>query len=251
MAVPMETDARRTSEDVGGAPGSRGRLAANHTMVAVPGAWALASGGAYGASPGFVETKLDEAARRAIVAPRGPAAGRAGGRTVRPWYGTRLPGGDEALMPSVARHVIDSTALPSADLCLVSCVARKLPRSARAEDLYVSDLFRKVRGFVEARDWRWFILSAKYGLVEPERFIDPYERTLNSMGVAARRDWAERCLDALGPHLAGVESVVFLAGAKYREFLAPALGGRGIKVHVPMAGMRIGEQLAWLNRVNS
>ena len=141
--------------------------------------------------------------------------------------------------------------LSRADLCLVSCVAKKLPRSARAKDLYTSDLFRKMRGLVEAREWPWFILSAKYGLVEPERVIEPYEKTLNTMGVAERRDWAEECLDTLVPHLAGVESIVFLAGAKYREFLVPALIRRGIEVHVPMEGLPIGKQLAWLNRFNS
>lgn len=143
------------------------------------------------------------------------------------------------------------SSLPSADLCLVSCVARKLPRSAPAKDLYTSDLFRKMRGLVEAREWPWFILSAQYGLVDPERVIEPYEKTLNKMGVAVRRDWADACFDALVLHLAGVESIVFLAGAKYREFLVPALIRRGIEVHVPMEGLPIGKQLAWLNRINS
>ena len=143
----------------------------------------------------------------------------------------------------------ESAALPSADLCLVSCGAKKLPRSAPAKDLYTSSLFRKTRTLVEAQGWPWFILSAKYGIVAPEQVIEPYEKTLKKkMGVPERRDWADRCFDALGPHLAGVKSVVFFAGAKYREFLAPALRGRGFEVHVPMAGLRIGEQLAWLNR---
>lgn len=138
--------------------------------------------------------------------------------------------------------------LPDVDLCLVSCVAGKLPRSAPTKDLYTSTLFRKVRGLVEARGWPWFILSAKHGVVAPEQVIAPYERTLTTMGVAERRDWAARCLRGLEPHLAGVKSVVFFAGMKYREFLAPAMSDRGIKVHVPMAGLRIGKQLAWLSR---
>ena len=142
----------------------------------------------------------------------------------------------------------ESALLPSADLCLVSCVAKKLPRSAPARELYTSDLFRKMRGLVEARGWPWFILSAKYGLVAPGQVIEPYEKTLNTMRSAERRDWAEGCLGALGPRLADVKSVVFLAGAKYREFLAPALADRGIEVHVPMARLPIGKQLAWLDR---
>ena len=142
----------------------------------------------------------------------------------------------------------DAVALPRADLCLVSCVAKKLPRPAPARELYTSPLFRKMRGLVEAQRWPWFILSAKYGVVAPERVIEPYEKTLNDMRSAERRHWAEGCLRALGPHLAHVRSVVFFAGENYREFLKPALANRGIEVHVPMQGLQIGKQLAWLDR---
>lgn len=150
----------------------------------------------------------------------------------------------------LAAPASDSMALPPANLCLVSCVAKKLPRSAPAKDLYRSDLFRKNRALVEAQGWPWFILSAKHGLVDPEQVIEPYEKTLNTMRVAERRDWAAGCRNALEAHLADVKSVVFFAGAKYREYLVPALVGRGIEVHVPMEGLRIGEQLAWLDRQN-
>ena len=141
--------------------------------------------------------------------------------------------------------------LPEADLCLMSCVAAKLPHMAAAKDLYTSPLFVKGRCFVEAQGWPWFILSAKYGLVGPEEEIAPYEKTLNKMSVVERRDWANKVLEALGPRLAGVRSVVFLAGKNYREFLAPELRERGIEIHVPMQGMRIGEQLRWLSRTTS
>ena len=137
--------------------------------------------------------------------------------------------------------------LPAADLCLVSCVAVKLSRTAAAKDLYTSPWFVKARSLVGAKGWPWFILSAKYGLVDPEEEIAPYEKTLNNMRVVERRDWARKVLAALEPHLAGVQSVVFLAGKNYREFLAPELHGRGIEIHVPMLGMRIGKQLRWFS----
>ena len=149
--------------------------------------------------------------------------------------------------PSAEASASESAALPTSALCLVSCVAQKLSHAAPAKDLYRSDWFRKARRFVEARGWPWLILSAKHGLLEQEQVIAPYNKTLKKMRVAERRDWAEGCLEALGPHLVGVKSVVFLAGKEYREFLAPALRDRGIEVHVPMAGLRRGEQLAWLN----
>lgn len=154
-----------------------------------------------------------------------------------------------AHMPRVSSPRKGLTALPDADLCLVSCVKEKLSTSAPAKDLYTSQLFRKMRRLVEAQGWPWLILSARYGVVEPERVIASYEHTLNTMRVAERRDWAARCLHALEPHLADVKSLIVLAGARYSEFLVPALSDRGIKVHEPMARLPFGKRLAWLNRV--
>ena len=129
---------------------------------------------------------------------------------------------------------------------VVSCVNLKREEQCQACDLYVSDLFRKARRFVEASGYPWFILSAEYGLVTPDQVIAPYERTLNTMGVAARREWAKRVAAQLADAVPDLSRVVFLAGERYREFLARHLKGRGVEVSVPMRGLRIGEQLSWL-----
>ena len=133
-------------------------------------------------------------------------------------------------------------------LYLVSCVARKLCVEAPAKDLYTSPLFRKSRAYVERIGRPWFVLSAKYGLVPPDLAIAPYDLTLNSMRVTDRRQWARDVLTQLEPHLEGIESIAFLAGKPYREFLMPPLQRRGLTVCVPMEGLRIGERLRWLNR---
>lgn len=140
----------------------------------------------------------------------------------------------------------DRHTLLSADLCLVSCVSKKLPCPAPAKDLYVSQWFLKARAFVESRRWPWFILSAEHGLLHPDAVTVPYEKTLNKMGADARRAWANAVMHALEPHLAKEKTVVILAGKKYREFLAPQLRTRGVQVCVPMAGLSIGKQLGWL-----
>ena len=131
---------------------------------------------------------------------------------------------------------------------LVSCVSQKRDQACEARDLYVSDLFRKARRFAEASECPWFILSAEYGLVAPGHVIAPYERTLNTMGVADRRAWAERVAGQLAEAVPDLSRVVFLAGERYREFLARHLAGRGVAVSAPMEGLRIGEQLSWLGQ---
>ncbi|MCY4468951.1 MAG: hypothetical protein OXC08_09535 [Thiotrichales bacterium] len=134
----------------------------------------------------------------------------------------------------------------TAGLCLVSCVSVKCAIPARAKDLYTSPWFRKARACVEAVGCPWYILSAKYGLVEPNSTIDPYNQTLKTMPVNDRRAWATGVIDRLAPRLAGVSSVAFLAGRAYREFIEPELRRRGLTIYVPMEGLGIGRQLSWL-----
>jgi hypothetical protein len=131
---------------------------------------------------------------------------------------------------------------------LVSCVSKKERKACPARELYISDWFLKARRYAEGSGCQWFILSAEYGLVAPDRVIAPYNRTLNTMSVAGRRAWAERVSKQIEAAMPTLSHVVFLAGERYREFLADDLTDRGIVVSVPMEGLGIGEQLSWLKQ---
>lgn len=122
----------------------------------------------------------------------------------------------------------------------------KLDVEARAEDLYVSPWFRKARAYVTAIHAPWRILSAKYGLLQPDAMVGPYEVTLNAMTVAQRRAWATAVSRDLEPLAAAGERIVIFAGVRYRELLVPALEHRGVQVDIPLMGLGIGKQLRWL-----
>jgi hypothetical protein len=72
-------------------------------------------------------------------------------------------------------------------ICLVSCVGVKRAVPAPAKYLYQSDWFAKARAYVEGIGSRWFILSAKHGLVHHDDVISRYKQTLNTMGICERR----------------------------------------------------------------
>jgi hypothetical protein len=133
-------------------------------------------------------------------------------------------------------------------ICLVSCVGAKGATPAPARELYQSDWFKKARIYAESIGSCWFILSAKYGLVQPDETIKPYDKTLNTMGVSERRDWSRHVQQQMDKWLPDADRIVVLAGERYRKFLMDYLGRRAATVDVPMAGMRIGEQLSWLGR---
>ena len=137
---------------------------------------------------------------------------------------------------------------PARTVALVACASTKRSYACAAKDLYVSSLFVKARAYAESRASDWFILSAEHGALEPHAVIEPYDRTLNTMGQDERAAWARRVLAQLDEAVQPGDTVVMLAGNTYREGLVPALRGRGVHVDIPMAGMRIGEQVAWLSR---
>jgi hypothetical protein len=169
---------------------------------------------------------------------------------VRHLKSTRIAYKRRFVQSSDSAHVAPKIAIQpnGPTVYLVSCVSRKREQACDARDLYISDLFCKARRFAEASGCPWFILSAEYGLVAPGQVIAPYERTLNTMPAADRRAWGELVAAQLAEVVPELSRVVFLAGERYREFLARHLTNRGVEVSVPMEGLRIGEQLSWLRQ---
>ena len=136
--------------------------------------------------------------------------------------------------------------MPLRTTYLVSCVSQKLETPAPARELYISTWFRRARAFVEATRSPWFILSAKYGLIDPNQTIARYELTLNNMGAAERREWAANVLAQMERDLPPADRIVMLAGARYREHLMAYLSQRfGVEPEAPLQHLRIGEQSKW------
>lgn len=133
------------------------------------------------------------------------------------------------------------------DVVLVGCVKSKLDRSAPARDLYTSPLFRKERAYAEATGAPWFVLSAEYGLVEPDRVIEPYELHLASSSRASRAAWGRRVVDDLVATVGDLRAKVIEihAGAAYVDAVHDGLAAAGATVVAPLAGLAIGERLSW------
>lgn len=130
-------------------------------------------------------------------------------------------------------------------VALVACVKSKGRVETTARELYTSNLFRKSRRYAEAMADRWFILSAKHGLLAPGRATAPYELTLKGMRAAQRRAWARGVAAAIHREVAPGARLVLLAGSTYIDELKPLLGTSYTLVE-PMAGLSMGNRLAWL-----
>jgi hypothetical protein len=136
----------------------------------------------------------------------------------------------------------------SRQIMLVSCVSEKRSIPSPARSLYTSAWFKKAAAYAEKIANEWYILSAKYKLVLPNQMLEPYDMTLKTMAKAERQRWAEYVFTSLQPHLKPGDTVTFLAGQVYREFLFERISRLGCKIEIPMEGLRIGEQMHWLDQ---
>jgi hypothetical protein len=131
----------------------------------------------------------------------------------------------------------------------VACASQKQSHRARAEDLYISPLFKRSRRYCELTCDVWAILSAKHGLVMPETVIEPYNKALYEMKISERRTWGDLVLSQFRMRFRGyaweLVTLVMLAGEQYR---APFEQAKTFQIEAPLAGMFIGQQLQFLNR---
>jgi hypothetical protein len=101
---------------------------------------------------------------------------------------------------------------------------------------------------------RWFVLSAEYGVVEPDQVIEPYDRSLADISIAARRSWSAKVLKHLTETLGDLRAYRFEihAGANYFAYgVADGLRAAGAAVSIPTEGLRQGEQLQYYGRAET
>jgi hypothetical protein len=119
---------------------------------------------------------------------------------------------------------------------LVGCGKLKEEHPCRAKEMYRGVLFRYASAYCERNYDKWYILSAKYGLLEPDCLIEPYDMTLVGMGNVERLAWQKKVVNLLD-----MRHEYYLHAGK--NYWLP-----GINLRTPMKGLGIGEQLAWYKK---
>lgn len=137
---------------------------------------------------------------------------------------------------------------------LIGCTKSKLSHRAHAEQLYSpSAMFRGRRAYVLSSCDRWFILSAKYGVLAPSDELEPYDVTLVGAPTNVKREWASRVFTELRHRLGDIRGMTFEihAGRDYWGYgLVDQLLRAGASIEIPTKGLTQGEQRGfYLERV--
>ena len=154
------------------------------------------------------------------------------------------------------------------DVILVGCTKSKRAARCPARVMYdPSDLFRLRRAYAEASGRPWAILSARLGVISPEREIDPYNFTITQRRAQdwVPQLWANGVLQACFL-LAGRETIAGPSG--FHVWADPSLTVEihagidyvrtvelGVRDHYrqvtlacPTEGLGIGHQKQWYGR---
>ena len=131
-------------------------------------------------------------------------------------------------------------------IAIIGCAKQKLWGRHRAKDLYSSVLFGLGWRYAREHFPKVFILSAKHGLVGPDRFIRSYDSTLKDMTRATRRAWAKKAAAQIERQTPKGSELYFFCGHAYIEFLPEFLPKR--KIYTPLSGLGLGRRLQWYKK---
>ncbi len=127
-------------------------------------------------------------------------------------------------------------------IAFISCVKTKRNYPCKAQDMYISDLFKKSLAYAKKHADKVFILSAKYGLLTLDEIIYPYEKTLNKMSEYEKRDGHIKYLGNLLMGGNNNEPCMFICGTNYRKYLIQKFPN----AKIPLKNLSFGNQLKWL-----
>ena len=136
------------------------------------------------------------------------------------------------------------------EIGLVSCTKTKHDYKATPKDLYMkSDLFKKMRAYCERYHNEWYILSAKYYLLEPDGDkIEPYDETLRGAKAFKKKEWSKKVFEQLRKRNLLSNTLIIHAGKDYYQYLLPLLKENNVQFKIPTQHLGIGQKKAWYKK---
>lgn len=129
-------------------------------------------------------------------------------------------------------------------IVLLSCVSRKKNGNRPACDLYTGPLFQNSWEYAKALKPDFIhIMSAKYGLLDYNEYIEKYDVTLNDMSNDEIHVWSDEIfLDLKSKYDLETTKFIILAGKNYYSGFIDKLPN----VELPLGDLPIGKRVQWL-----
>jgi hypothetical protein len=133
-------------------------------------------------------------------------------------------------------------------LCVVACSKSKIKESGKhkAKDLYTGGIFKKSMNYADEICDKTVILSAKHGVISPDKRISKYDFQMKDIPYDKKYKWKEQRVEELLKLSKKGDTVVFLTPHGYKRGIISRLKKR--KTEWPLKYLRQGQQLRWLTK---
>jgi cytoplasmic iron level regulating protein YaaA (DUF328/UPF0246 family) len=132
-------------------------------------------------------------------------------------------------------------------IVFISCTKKKANASCKAKDMYSeSQWFRLALQYaMQLNPTHIYILSAKYGLLELDDVICPYEKTLIHQNDKEVKKWSKMVIEQIKKkNINQRDTAVFLCGKPYRKYLKSCF----VNPIAPCEYLRFGKQMAFFKK---
>ena len=132
-------------------------------------------------------------------------------------------------------------------LLVIGCSREKLSTATSARDLYRSHRFQSCLALARSLAIPFVILSGKFGVVEPDQVVEPYDLDLADLPEAERRSWAETAIDQLALQAKGRKVSVLAAETYARPLIEANLDRRQpLPIVAPWLKLEASDLPVWL-----
>lgn len=101
------------------------------------------------------------------------------------------------------------------NIIIIQCSKSKVNSKTKASELYTSQRFKLSKKIADKYAKKWFILSAKHGLIRPDSVIAPYDFTINDLSINEKQNYFSKIIDQIRKLNLTNSRLIFLTDPDY------------------------------------
>lgn len=133
------------------------------------------------------------------------------------------------------------------NIIIIQCSNSKKSQQTKASELYTSERFNLSKKIAEKYAKTWFILSAKHGLIEPDKLVTPYDRTITDFSVDEKKEFISNVINQITKLELTNKRLIFLTDPDYTDEIVNFLKNTCSDIISPFSQIK---REMWINYLN-